>query len=83
MHRIEGAGGFIEQEHFGVHGQSAKDGYALLFAAGELFGIFVHVLRDPKLFEKLFCLTLSLIFRYDIAEDSQMGKEVEMLKDYS
>ena len=33
---VKGAGGLVEEQHVGVQGQGARDGHALLLAAGEL-----------------------------------------------
>ncbi len=35
---VQGGGGFVEEDDFGVHGQGPGDGDALLLAAGEFGG---------------------------------------------
>ena len=39
---VEGTRGLVAQQELGVLGEGARDGYALLLAAGELGGEVVH-----------------------------------------
>src|SRR5690606_26410380 len=51
-HRIEIAGWLVGQQNRRVVGQRARDGDALLLAAGELRGIVVGALRQAHLLEQ-------------------------------
>ena len=49
--RIERGGRLVEQHHVGLHRQRARDGHALLLAAGELRRIELLLARQPDPFE--------------------------------
>ena len=49
---VERAGGFIAEEHFGAFRDRARDGHALLFAAGKLRGEMVHPRREAHEIER-------------------------------
>ncbi len=43
---IERRAGLVEQQHFGIHRQRARDAQALLLAAGEAVGGLVQLILD-------------------------------------
>ena len=50
---VEGAGGLVGQKDLRVVDEGAGDGHALHLAAGELAGLFVHVLAEAHALERL------------------------------
>ena len=90
--RIEGGGGLVEEHDLGVHAQGARDGDALLLAAGQLAGIFVGLLGDlhpgQVMHGELLGLALGHFAHPDgrqgaILQNAQMGKQVEILEDHA
>ena len=51
--RVQGGGGFVEQQHLRLHGQGPGNGHPLLLAAGDLPGLGLDVRRHAHLFQIL------------------------------
>src|SRR5438128_2255554 len=54
--RIEGAEGFVEQQHAGFHDQRLGDGQPLLHAAGELRRVLFQRVAEADFFQQCACL---------------------------
>ena len=51
--RVKGGGRLVKQQHFGLEGDGAGDGHALLLPAGELVGVKVLAVEHTHLFQHL------------------------------
>src|ERR1700712_4741219 len=84
--RIKGRCWFVEEEYLRLHGQRAGYCHALLLAAGELFGIFLGLLRNPDAAEQftrfsgghgLSGAPNAHRRQHDVLQNRQMWKEIE------
>ena len=89
---VEGGGGLVEEHDFGLHGERAGDGDALLLAAGELAGVLVGLFGDADAVEQAHGRLLRLLLLHlahvdrregDVLDHGQMGEEVELLEDHA
>src|SRR5271167_513264 len=77
---------FVEQEDARIGNQGAGQGYSLALATGNLCGLAVAQMRDPKRFENGIALSWAIAFVHageavlDIFSDGEMGKKSEVLK---
>ncbi|AGZ37553.1 6-pyruvoyl-tetrahydropterin synthase [Pseudomonas sp. VLB120] len=88
--RIERRGRLVEQDDFGLHGQRAGDGRALLLATGKLGGVAVTLVVDADLVQQRFggfdgfglALAKHAARRLDdVVEDRHVRPQVEILED--
>ena len=70
--RVERAGGLVEQDRLGVHGEGAGDGDALLLAAGELVGAGGEFFGEADAVEQLAGFGFALVAR--AAERRRAGR---------
>ena len=86
---VEGAGGLVEEQHIGVQGQGARDGHALLLAAGKLAGNHVLLALQPHFHQKLVRLGHDLVLRTllhgqrrigDVLQHRVVREQVEVLE---
>ena len=90
--RVEGAGGFIEQDGLGLHRQGAGDGDALLLAARELFGPGIELVGQADTLQQATGLGIGLDPRRaqdiarsggDILAHRQVRKEMKLLEHHA
>ena len=58
---VKSAGGLVEEQHVGVQGQGARDGHALLLAAGEFAGNHVLLALQAHLHQQFVRLGHDLV----------------------
>ena len=86
---IEGGSWFVEQDEIRLHGQGARDGYALLLPARQLVRIMIQFVSQADFGQQIFGSCRRFCFRKfqdcdrsfdDIFQYRQMRKEVEALE---
>ena len=90
--RIEGGRDLVEQHQLGTHGQRARNGHALLLAAGEPLRIHVALVGQPDLLQELQGQRAGVGLRHlqhperpdhDVLDRREMREEVKSLKDHA
>ena len=83
---VQGRGGFVEEQHFGVHGQSPGNSHPLLLAAGDLPGLGIDIGGHANLGQVghggLSGLSLAALQHLDLADHAvfQHGHIVEQVE---
>ena len=89
---IEGARRFVEKHDFGVHGEGASDGHALLLPAGKLLGPGYFLVGEADFREELSSEGDSFLLAFlehdrgrkrDVVDHVQVGKEIEALENHA
>ena len=90
--RVEGGGGFVEQDDIRIHGQSAGNGNALLLAAGKALGEHIGFIGQADTGQQLLGTLGSLFLALELEQlrgqaevllDGQVGEEVEVLEHHA
>ena len=87
---VQGAGGFVAQQHLGVGSQRTGNGDALLLAAGKLGRVSFGLIRQADQLQQLAGAGLGLFLghfgqlhrEHDVAQAGALHQQVELLEDH-
>ena len=87
--RIQRARRLVGQQDIGIIDQGARDGHALHLSAGKLVGLFVDLIAESDLFQRLRCAASALGFAHardrqrqlHVGEHALMRDQIVGLKD--